>query len=111
MGCVPGADESLATGGQAGLAGGVAMLLRADSRDVLRDPQSGGGPVGVCTRRGVGADEQRGGAGAAARGDLAAGQWGNRQRAWEPVRGADVDSGRDVPSARPERPGLPDLVL
>ena len=43
--------------------------------------------------------------------DLASDQRGYCQRAGEPVRGADVDGGGDVPAARAQRPGLLDRVL
>ena len=52
-----------------------------DGGDVLRDPQGGGGPVGVRAGQGGRADEQRGGTCVAARGDLASDQWWDRQRA------------------------------
>ncbi len=60
---------------------------------------------------GVPPDEQRGGARRAARRDLAADQRGDRQRAREPVRGADADGGGHVPAAGPRRAGLPGILL
>ena len=39
------------------------------------------------------------------------GSGGNSQRVGEPVRGADVDGGGDVPTAWPQCPGLPDMVV
>ena len=80
-------------------------------RDLRRDPAGGGESVDVRAGRGGGADEQRGGARRAPRGDLASDQRGYGQRAGEPVRGADVDGGGDLPAAGAERAGLPDIVL
>src|SRR5450759_2246501 len=79
----------------------VAVLMREDGGDMLRDPQGGGGSVDVCARQGGVAHEQRGGASAASRGDLAADQRWDRQCAGESVRGADADRGGDLSAAGP----------
>ena len=77
--------------------------------DLRRDPAGGGEFVDVRAGRGRSADEQRGGASRAPRGDLASDQRRHGQCAREPVRGADVDGGGDLPSAGAKRAGLPDV--
>ena len=62
-------------------------------------------------RGGDRADEQRLGARAAPCRDLASDQWGDGQRRWEPVRGADADGGGHLPTAEAQRSGLSQLVL
>ena len=96
---------------KAALEDGCAVRLRDDEGDLRRDPAGRGEPVDLRAGGGGPADEQRGGARRAARGDLAADQRGHGQRAGEPVRGADADGGGHVPAAGAERAGLPDIVL
>ena len=55
---------------------------------------------------GGGADQQRRGAGGAARGIVAQDERGNGQPAREPVRGAGADGSSHLPPARQERVGL-----
>ena len=84
----------------------------ATTRGTLRrDPAGGGEPVDLRAGARGAAGEQRGGARRAACGDLAADQRGYGQRRGEPVRGADVDGGGDVPAAGPGRARLPGVVL
>src|SRR5262245_3256866 len=111
MGPVPGADEPLAPGGRANPSGRGALPVREDGGDVLRDPQGGGGPVGVRAGPGGRAHEQRGGTRVAPCGALASHQRRDRQHGREPVRGADADRCRDLPTTGMQRPGLPEHVL
>src|SRR5262249_61249995 len=78
---------------------------------VCRGPGCVGEPVELRPCRGGVADQPGGGARRAARGDRASEQRGHRQRAGEPVRGADVECGGHVPPAGAERAGLPEIVF
>src|SRR5512135_982158 len=82
-----------------------------DGGNLRRAPAGGGEPVDLRAGRGGPPNEQRGRARRATRGDLASHQWRDGQRAWEPVRRADVDGGGDVPAAGAERAGLPEFVF
>src|SRR6266404_2787853 len=68
---IPGEDESRASRGQSSPCGRVAVLVRQDVGDMLRDPQGGRGVVDVCSNRGYRAHEQRRGTSVAPRRDLA----------------------------------------
>ena len=94
--CVSRADAPLASGGQANPSGRVEVPVREDGGDMLRASQGGGRSVDLRARQGNRADEQRGGTSVAARSDLAADQRWDRQCAWEPIRGANADSGGDL---------------
>ena len=54
------------------------------------------------------ADEQRGRALVASRGDLAQNEWGHGQRGRQPIRGAGDDRGGDVPPTEAEHTGIPE---
>jgi hypothetical protein len=83
------------------LLGRVAVPVREDGGDMLRASQGGGRSVDLRARQGSCADEHRGGTSVVACGDLAADQRWDRQRAWEPIRGANADCGRDLSATGP----------
>ena len=88
----------------------VAVRLRQDGGDVRRVTASVALPVELHADRRRRADEQRGRARPASRGDLASHQRWDRQRAREPIRGADAFGRGDVPASDAQRAGIPDGV-
>src|SRR5262245_29155769 len=74
---------------------------------------AGGGTGNVDFRayRGNRADQQRGRASPAPRGAMAEDQLRDGQRGRQPIRGEHHERGGDVPTARPERAGVPYALL
>ena len=108
---LPAAHPPLDAPGEACLGGGHEVSLCVDGRDLHRDPSRRRGVVEFRVVPRSRADEQRGGANLAACGNLATDQRRYSERVGEPVRRADADGGGHLPATRPQRTGVPDLVL
>ena len=111
VGTVSTGDEPALPKGESGPFGRVAVSVREDGVDLLRDPQSGEGPLGIRAGQRDQADEQCGGTRLASRGDLASHQRQYGHSGRESVRGANADRGRNLPATGSQRPRLPDHVL
>ena len=90
---------------------GAVVRQREDGGDVPDVAGGRGAPVDLPPGAGDRADEQRGGAGAAARRAVAEVERRDGERVGQPVRRAGPERGGDLPPAGPERAGVPDRVL
>src|SRR5271157_2599629 len=111
MASLSGANAPTAARGQAGPPRRIVVWVRQDSGNLLRDPQGRRGAVDLCPSSGGRADEQRGRASHATRGDLAENQRRDRQCDREPIRRANADRRGDMSATGPQRPRLPEVVF